>query len=362
MTNLNYGVSVTNVGELPQYKADWKINSAQFMATGGNDAAAFNSINALSLKPILDIEMQVWAGGQITEPISDFASYLKGLYAAGWRYVASEGGRSGDANYLKSLGLNYINYNCDQCGLWRAGLHTEAGTAMNFWECYYPAEVPYILQGAASGKPNGVLAGAWANSGGDNDILTNSINGSMPSYKSILDTLVAGGHPVTDFAVWGGEASNRATMDALGFTRIVQSLQVNGYPANLTPTPPPPLPTIRFLTAPQQAPDGSLFVIGGDKATWRSTDGGKTWGSLGGVCIYDLAVDSTHVFVIGTSTNLYYKPITAYGPAGWLNLGGLCFSAPKLTGTGNVEVVGSDGRIWKRTMTTGWIKAIDKVQ
>jgi hypothetical protein len=151
-------------------------------------------------------------------------------------------------------------------------------------------------------------------------------------------------------------------MDALGFTRIVQSLQVNGYPANLTPTPPPPLPTIRFLTAPQQAPDGSLFVIGGDKATWRSTDGGKTWGSLGGVCIYDLAVDSTHVFVIGTSTNLYYKPITAYGPAGWLNLGGLCFSAPKLTGTGNVEVVGSDGRIWERTMTTGWIKAIDKVQ
>ena len=248
MTNLNYGVSVTKatIGELPQYKIDWKINTADLISSGGasyNYAAELAYIKSLGLRARLDIENDIWAGGQIQSPISSFANYFASLKAAGWTNVCSEGRFEGDPTYIKNnFGMDYTNYNCDQCGLWR-GLYNESGTALNLWEAYYPSEVGYITSGAASGKPNGVLAGAWANNGGDNQILTNSQSGGQPSYQSIIASLLALGHSVTDFEVWGGSASSRAWMNALGFTSIVQNLQktypANGYAPSPTPGPTP---------------------------------------------------------------------------------------------------------------------------
>jgi len=186
---LNYGISVTpsTTNVLPTYIKNWHINTADLVVSDqGTHATELAYIKSLNLHPRIDIEMVIWAGGQITDPLSDYESYLTSLKSAGWPNVASEGGRPGDASYLKSLGLGYVNYNCDQCGLWSAGAHTDPGTVLNLWESYYPSEVQYILQGASSGKPNGVLAGAWSDNGGDNAILTNSLNGGTPSYSSII--------------------------------------------------------------------------------------------------------------------------------------------------------------------------------
>jgi hypothetical protein len=373
MVGINYSVSVVNTSELPAYKSDWKINTAQWMATGGSDQSELQYITSLGLKPIIDIEMQIWVGGQIQDPISDYASYLKGLYAAGWRYVSSEGGRPGDANYMKSLGLNYVNYNCDQCGLWSAGLHNEAGTVLNFWEAYYPNEVQYMLQGAASGKPNGVLAGAWANNGGDNDILTNSINGSAPSYKSIMDSLVAAGHQVTDFGVWGGDASSRSENDVLGFTNIVQSLQKNGYPANGQPGPTPaPVSSVTFASTPGGL-GMDIFVKGSDNALWHSPDDGKTWTSLGGnLTSAPSAITrgtGMDVYVRGSPDGVYMKSWNGTAWSTWFNLGGQVLAgtgpAAYFDGTNvTLEAVGVDKALyrktWNGTVWSGWV-AVAKV-
>lgn len=249
MTNINYAVSVTSgsISDLPGYIKDWKINAVDLISTGGASntyASELAYIKSLKLTPRLDIEMDIWAGGQIQSAISNFSGYLQNVKAVGWPAVSSEGGRAGDANYIKSLGLGYVNYNCDQCGLWNAGLHTEAGTVMNLWEAYYPSEVSYIQQGASSGKPNGVLAGAWANSGGDNQILSNSLGGGTPSYKSIFDWFVANGHPIDTFEVWGGTNSSRGENTALGFDGIVANLQKYYPPNGVGPSPGPAPSTV----------------------------------------------------------------------------------------------------------------------
>ena len=87
-----------------------------------------------------------------------------------------------------------MNFNCDQCGLWKEGVpdDTNAFTVANSWESYYPSEWPSVQTGskaaAAVGIQNGLLAGTWANSGGDNQIYANSRSGSgTPSYLSMLN-------------------------------------------------------------------------------------------------------------------------------------------------------------------------------
>ena len=380
MVGINYSVSIVDTSELPKYRQDWKINTAQWMATGGSDQSELQYITSLGLKPIIDIEMQIWAGGQIQDPISDYASYLKELYAAGWRYVSSEGGRPGDANYMKSLGLNYVNYNCDQCGLWSAGLHNEAGTVLNFWEAYYPNEVQYMLQGAASGKPNGVLAGAWANNGGDNDILTNSINGSAPSYKSIMDSLVAAGHQVTDFGVWGGNASSRSENDTLGFTNIVQSLQKNGYPANGQPGPSPaPVSSVTFASTPTTTLLGgnmNIFVKGSDNALWHGYGTPLKWESLGGILTSaPTAITRGHgidVFVRGSPDGVYQKSWNGTAWSSWYSIGGgvLSGTAPEAFtpdgNTINLYVTGTDKafycKTWDGNAWSAWVQVATVLQ
>jgi|GEM_PF-196595 len=202
--------------------------------------AQLTTIKSLNMLPIIDIEMPIWDGGQLqSTPISHFAGYFQSLKTAGWQYVASEGGRPGDLAYLQNYFKGYVNFNCDQCGLWQNPgnpVYTNSFTVANSWESYYPSEWSSIQTGAkqaaALGIQNGILAGTWANSGGDNQIYANSVSGSgSPSYLSMLNWSYANGIGFTSFHVWCGDNPDGLSQyKSLGFDKIVAAMQVY-YPA-----------------------------------------------------------------------------------------------------------------------------------
>src|SRR5674476_1394081 len=232
--------------------------------------AELAKIKSLGMKGIIDIEIPIWDGGKKKNvPIEQFASYFKSLKAAGWEYVASEGGRQGDTNYIAQYFAGYVNYNCDQCGLWK-NMHVQSGTVVNSWESFYPQEWKYIQQGtkesAALGKGNGILAGVWG--GSSNPIRQNSLSGGSPNYKEMLDWSYANGVGFNHFHVWCSINSNGlASYKRLGFEQIVTELQKT-YPATTsassaasaskaTPTPtvkatvtPTPMPTVKAVATP----------------------------------------------------------------------------------------------------------------
>ena len=236
--------------------------------------AELAKIKSLGMKGIIDIEIPIWDGGKKKNvPIEQFASYFKSLKAAGWEYVASEGGRQGDANYIAQYFAGYVNYNCDQCGLWK-NMHVQSGTVVNSWESFYPQEWKYIQQGtkesAALGKENGILAGVWG--GSSNPIRQNSLSGGSPNYKEMLDWSYANGVGFNHFHVWCSINSNGlASYKQLGFEQIVTELQKT-YPATTsassaasaskaTPTPtvkatvtPTPMPTVKAVATPTAIP------------------------------------------------------------------------------------------------------------
>ena len=116
MTSLNYGISVTpsTINVLPTYIKNWHISTADLVIDDqSTHASELAYIKSLNLIPRIDIEMVIWAGGQIQDPLSDYSGYLTSLKSAGWTNVCSEGGRPGDATYIKSKGLGYVNYNCE---------------------------------------------------------------------------------------------------------------------------------------------------------------------------------------------------------------------------------------------------------
>ena len=204
----------------------------------GTYEAELNKIKSLDMQPIIDVEIPIWNGGKLqSTPISDFASYFQSLKNAGWEYVSSEGGRAGDLDYMAQFFKGYVNYNCDQCGLWK-DMYKHSLTVMNSLESYYTAEWPYIQDGtkeaASLGKENGILAGVWeyGSDGKDyNTILTNSKNGGSPSYKSMLDWSYANGVGFNSFHVWCGDNSQGLSRyKELGFEGIVANLQAY-YPA-----------------------------------------------------------------------------------------------------------------------------------
>ena len=229
--------------------------------------AELAKIKSLGMKGIIDIEIPIWDGGKKKNvPIEQFASYFKSLKAAGWEYVASEGGRQGDTNYIAQYFAGYVNYNCDQCGLWK-NMHVQSGTVVNSWESFYPQEWKYIQQGtkesATLGKENGILAGVWGES--SNPIRQNSLSGGSPNYKEMLDWSYANGVGFNHFHVWCSINSNGlASYKRLGFEQIVTELQKT-YPATTsassaasaskaTPTPtvkatvtPTPMPTVKAI-------------------------------------------------------------------------------------------------------------------
>ena len=186
------------------------------------------------MHPVIDVEHVIWNGGQVQSPITSFSAYFQSLKNAGWEYVASEGGRPGDLSYMKQFFKGYVNYNCDQCGLW-LDVYKNPFTVMNSWESYYPQEWPFVQQGAtqaaARGIQNGIMAGLWTNNRGDNRILANSLNAGSPSYKSMLDWSYANGIGFTQFCVWCSHDPNALSdYEHLGFPQIVANLQAE-YPA-----------------------------------------------------------------------------------------------------------------------------------
>ena len=199
-----------------------------------------NTIKSLGMTPVIDVESII---SDANTPISNYATYFQSLKNAGWQYVASEGGRAGDATYLEQFFSGYVNFNCDNCGLWQ-GIYKDPATTLNSWESYYSSEVPYIQQGTLESTPlgikNGILAGVWPDDSGNNQILTNSLNGSSPSYNSMLDWSHANGVGFTSFGVWfhpGSGVPQLPLYKQLGFEQIVANLQAS-YPAIGSWTPP----------------------------------------------------------------------------------------------------------------------------
>jgi hypothetical protein len=290
-----------------------------------------NTIKSLNMLPILDVEMPIWNGGQLQgTPISNFAGYFQSLKTAGWQYVASEGGRSGDLAYMQKYFKGYVNFNCDQCGLWK-NVYVDPFTVANSWESYYTSEVPYIQTGskqaAALGIQNGILAGTWANSGGDNQIYANSVSGSGTSYLSMLNWSYANGVGFTSFQVWCGDNPNGLSQyKTLGFDKIVANLQ-KSYPATTS---------------------ASLAKGGSAQPHWSKIGGQLASGT--GPAVSSWSAGRLDVFVEGTDGALWHKWWTGTSWSGWESLGGKLTSSPAATsqGSGLIDVFarGTGGALW----------------
>ena len=163
------------------------------------------------MMPIIDVEMPIWNGGQLqSTPISNFGGYFQSLKTAGWQYVASEGGRTGDLAYMQNYFKGYVNFNCDQCGLWET-VYEDPFTVANSWESYYPSEWPYIqtwiksrpLRLASrtdSSLARGLIAAATTR------YYANSLSGSgTHRIFQCLDWSYANGIGFTSFHVWCGD-------------------------------------------------------------------------------------------------------------------------------------------------------------
>jgi hypothetical protein len=345
-----------------------------------------NTIKSLNMLPIIDVEMPIWNGGQLqSTPISNFAGYFQSLKTAGWQYVASEGGRSGDLAYMQTYFKGYVNFNCDQCGLWK-NVYKDPFTVANSWESYYPSEWPYIQNGstqaAALGIQNGLLAGTWANSGGDNQIYANSVSGSGTSYLSMLNWSYANGVGFTSFQVWCGDNPNGLSQyKTLGFDKIVANLQTY-YPATQSASLAKGVTghwskiggQLASGTGPaadaQNANSLDVFVQGTDNALWyKHWDSTKwsAWKSLGGSLTSSPAVTSPangviDVFARGTTGSLYEKTSTNGGSSwsSWISLGGQIASgtgpAAYSSGAGHIDVFveGTNGALWHKSYTGTW--------
>jgi hypothetical protein len=298
-----------------------------------------NTIKSLNMLPIIDVEMPIWDGGQLqSTPISNFSGYFQSLENAGWQYVASEGGRTGDLAYMQNYFKGYVNFNCDQCGLWK-NVYIDPFTVANSWESYYPSEWPYIQNGseqaAALGIQNGILAGAWANSGGDNQIYANSLPGGSgtPSYLSMLDWSYANGIGFTSFQVWCGDnPQGLQQYTGLHFDQIVANLQ-------------------------KYYPPTSFDSFGGPASF------GGSWNNIGGQLASGTGpaasaqnANSLAIFVQGANGALYHKSYTGTWSS-WQSLGGKLTSSPAATsptsGVIDVFVRGGNGALYEKTTSNG---------
>jgi len=381
--------SMVDDGSLDYFKAHGFTVVNLVVPDNGTYQTELNKIKSLGMKPIIDVEVVIWNAGQLqSTPITSFGSYFQSLKDAGWEYVASEGGRSGDLAYMAQFFKGYVNYNCDQCGLWGSTWTTppykDPFTVTNSWESYYTSEWPYIqngsMQAAALGKQNGILAGVWEYSGSVdyNPILTNSKNGGTPSYKSMLDWSYANGIGFNHFQVWCGlNSQGLSRYKALGFEQVVADLQtyypptsstsVSGWGAwsNLGGV-------LASGTGPavcaQDANSLDVFVAGADNALWwrhyQSGSGWSGWESLGGVLTSSPAAASStsgkiDVFVRGADAALYQREYSNGGWQSWTSLGGIIYPrtgpAASSWGSGRLDVFveGMDLALWHQGYASG---------
>jgi len=348
------------------------------VSDNGTYQTELNTIKALGMQPVIDVEMVIWNGGLLqSTPITSFHAYFQSLKNAGWEYVASEGGRSGDPSYIKSLGLGYINYNCDQCGLW-SNIYTDPGTVLNSWESYYPSEWPYIQNGttqaAALGIQNGIMAGLWANVNSDNQIYASSLPGSSgtPSYLSMLNWSYANGTGFNQFCVWCGNESNaRTNYENLEFPQIVANLQTY-YPAitalNATVSTATAYVDQNFTISGTLCVSDTLSAgttgIGGATITLQNSTNGATWNN-----VTTTATGATGNYLFSnneSAADTYYYRTTYAGNATYANATSNVVnvnvqqiitpaSSPAVTDNLYLFVRGSDNALWYKYWTgTTW--------
>ena len=334
--------SMVDDGSLDYFKAHGFTAVHLVVPDAGTYQTELNKIKSLGMTPIIDVEQVIWQAGALqSTPITTFGPYFQSLKNAGWEYVSSEGGRTGDLAYMAQFFKGYVNYNCDQCGLWGSTWTTppykDSFTVMNSWESYYTSEWPYIqngsMQAASLGKQNGILAGVWEYSGSVdyNPILTNSKNGGSPSYKSMLDWSYANGIGFNHFQVWCGlNSQGLSRYKALGFEQVVADLQTY-YP-----------------------PTSSTSISGW--GAWSNVGGILASGTSPAMCARD--ANSLDVFVVGTDNALWWRHYqSGSGWGSWTSLGGRLTSSPaavsQSSGKINVFVRGTDGALWQREYSNG---------
>jgi hypothetical protein len=367
-------------GNTVNYFKAHHFDTAQLVVSDqSNPAAAINALKAAGFAVVVDIEQVIWAGGQVTAPLSNFAGYFQMLKNAGVEYVSSEGGRSGDLDILKQYFKGYMNYNCDQCGLWK-DFYSHPFTVWNSWESYYDSEWQYIQQGCRAGKKNGILAGCWTYG---NPILSNSQAGTGLTYMAMADWMAANGG-LDHFAIWAGINDNMLSQyKALGFEGIVAAMQAKYPPRGTGPAP------VSTITPASCISEITLvnkmryeFITGSDQACWYrtidTTGKASAFTSLGGKCIaapkaVALPDGSLRVYVIGTTTSVFEKAMTAAGvwSADWKNLGGLTPKGSSLEAVAYamnnlvVYVLGTNGseytNTWGGTAWSGWTSYIAKL-
>ncbi|MGA3198011.1 MAG: Ig-like domain-containing protein [Halobacteriota archaeon] len=272
--------SMIDSGSLAYFKAHGFSTVELIAPDSGTYQTELNTIKALGMQPVIDVEAVIWSGGRLqSTPIASFGPYFQSLKNAGWQYVASEGGRQGDLTYLKQFFKGYVNYNCDQCGLW-LDVYKNPFTVINSWESYYTPEWSSVQQGAtqaaARGIQNGIMAGLWANSGGDNPVLANSLSGGSPSYKSMLDWSYANGVGFTQFCVWCSQDSHvLSDYEHLGFPQIVANLQVEYPPTSSAQTSSPAQTSSRLPTALALTPSTTTATVN-QRVTFTASLRGST--------------------------------------------------------------------------------------
>jgi len=339
-----------------------------------------NTIKALGMQPVIDVEMVIWNGGLLNStPISSFHAYFLSLENAGWEYVASEGLNSTDLAYMQPFFKGYVNYNCDQCGLWQ-DVYINPFTVVNSWESYYPSEWPYIQNGstqaAALGIQNGVMAGLWANVNSDNQIYANSLPGSTttPSYLSMLNWSYANGIGFNQFCVWCGSDSNALSdYKTLEFPQIVANLQTY-YPAitalNATVSTATAYVNQNFTISGTLSVSGTLSAgttgIAGATITLQNSTDDATWYN-----VTTMATNATGNYQFSTNesaANTYYYRTTYAGNATYPNATSNTVSvtvtvvtpasSPAVTDSLYLFVRGSDNALWYKYWTgTTWTTA-----
>ena len=389
-TNIDYHFSATpnavQDGVTVPYFVSHHFNTCQLVVSDQSiPTAALATLKKAGLNVIVDIEQVIWAGGQVTAPLSNFTGYFQALANAGVQYVSSEGGREGDLDVLKQYFKGYVNYNCDQCGLWK-DFYSHPFTVMNSWESYYDNEWSYIQQGCKAGKKNGILAGCWTYG---NPILTNSQNNSGLTYLGMADWMAANGG-LNHWAIWAGINDGMlSAYKSLGFESIVSNLQAKYPPNGIGPAPPASITPASILSEIMVNTMRYEFILGSDKAIWYRTidTAGKATAfvSLGGICTAGPKASvrgngTIDVFVRGADTagkvdaGLWHRSLTGSAWSGWQGLGGILLPGAAIesisTGTNSVSVyvqgVDSAHSVYVQTFDgtkwSGWSQYISKIK
>lgn len=340
--------------------------------------AEIDAIKAKGMRVIVDVEQPIWEGGKKEgTPITAFAAYFQNLRNAGATWISSEGGRNtGDLDFMKNYFSGYVNYNCDQCGLWR-NMHTHPFTVMNSWECYYPNEWSYIQNGviASPGKKQGILAGVWSYG---NEIRTNSLNHvpNSVTYMGIARWLEARG-VLDHFHAWGGLNFNLSYYKSMGFEQIVAEMQTAFPPRGTTPILTPTISTIAAtkvnpivnevvtLTGTLQTSSGT--VLPSKKITIYHTFNGVRYDDASSNTDASGLYKITQVFG-SAGIRTYYSTFagdSAYNSSTStpLNIGVIAVPSPipassepcVIYAQGNIHVFvrGSDGACWQRVFSNG---------